>query len=80
MNSRRPEMADIVRMHHRDLLARWNHVLSRQQRKALRDIGNCRSAALGGRVQQCDSGKPSNESKAGGRNTIGNGRTAVWVT
>lgn len=47
-------MADIVRTHHRDLLARWSHVLSREQRKALRDIGNCRSAALGGRVQQCD--------------------------
>src|SRR3984957_4552186 len=42
-------MADIVRTHHRDLLARWSHVLSREQRKALRDIGNCRSAALGGR-------------------------------
>src|SRR5580698_5433752 len=47
-------MADIVRMHHRDLLARWSHVLSREQRKALRDIEDCRSAALGGRVQQCD--------------------------
>jgi len=47
-------MADIVRTHEADLLARWNHVLSRQQRKALRDIRDCRSAALGGRVQQCD--------------------------
>jgi Putative transposase/Transposase zinc-binding domain len=47
-------MADIVRTHHRDLLDRWSHVLSREQRKALRDIENCRSAALGGRVQQCD--------------------------
>ena len=47
-------MADVVRTHHRDLLARWSHVLSREQRKALRDIRDCRSAALGGRVQQCD--------------------------
>ncbi len=47
-------MADIVRTHHQDLLARWNHVLSREQRKALRDIRDCRSAALGGRVEQCD--------------------------
>jgi hypothetical protein len=47
-------MADIVRAHHRDLLARWSHLLSREQRKALRDIRDCRSAALGGRVQQCD--------------------------
>jgi len=54
MNPRRPEMADIVRTHHREFLARWNSVLSREQRKALRDIRDCRSAALGGRVEQCD--------------------------
>ncbi len=54
MNPRRPEMADIVRTHHSELLARWNPVLSREQRKALRDIRDCRTAALGGRVQQCD--------------------------
>ena len=54
MNPRRPEMADIVRTHHHEFLARWNSVLSREQRKALRDIRDCRSAALGGRVQQCD--------------------------
>jgi hypothetical protein len=47
-------MADIVRTHHRELLSRWSHVLSREQRKALRDIRDCRSAALGGRVEQCD--------------------------
>ncbi len=47
-------MADIVRTHQGDLLARWNSVLSRHQRKALRDIRDCRTAALGGRVQQCD--------------------------
>ena len=44
----------MVRTHHRELLARWNRVLSREQRKALRDIRDCRSAALGGRVEQCD--------------------------
>jgi len=54
MNPRRPEMADIVRTHHSEFLARWNPVLSREQRKALRDIRGCRSAALGGRVEQCD--------------------------
>jgi Transposase zinc-binding domain len=54
MNSHRPEMADIVRTHQSEFLARWNRVLSREQRKALRDIRNCRTAALGGRVQQCD--------------------------
>ena len=54
MTAHRPEMADIVRTHHNEFLARWNSVLSREQRKALRDIRDCRTAALGGRVQQCD--------------------------
>jgi hypothetical protein len=54
MNPRRPEMADIVRTHQSEFLARRNPVLSREQRKALRDIRDCRSAALGGRVEQCD--------------------------
>jgi hypothetical protein len=54
MSSPRPEMADIVRAHQSEFLTRWNRVLSREQRKALRDIRDCRSAALGGRVQQCD--------------------------
>ena len=47
-------MADIVRTHQHPLLERWNRVLSREQRKALRDIRDCRTAALGGRVEQCD--------------------------
>src|SRR6202050_843408 len=54
MTTHRPEMADIVRTHHKEFLARWNPVLSREQRKALRDIRDCRTAAFGGRVQQCD--------------------------
>jgi Putative transposase/Transposase zinc-binding domain len=54
MNPHRPEMADIIRTHQSEFLARWNPVLSREQRKALRDIRDCRTAALGGRVQQCD--------------------------
>lgn len=54
MNPHRPEVADVVRTHQREFLTRWNSVLSREQRKALRDIRDCRSAALGGRVQQCD--------------------------
>jgi hypothetical protein len=42
MNAHRPELADVIRTHQQDLLARWNPVLSREQRKALRDIANCR--------------------------------------
>ena len=54
MKTHQPELADVIRTHHRDLLAQWNPVLAREHRKALRDIRDCRSAALGGRVQQCD--------------------------
>jgi Putative transposase/Transposase zinc-binding domain len=54
MKQHRPELADVFRAHQSDFLARWNPVLSRQQRKALKDIRDCRTAALGGRVQQCD--------------------------
>ena len=54
MKQHRLELADVFRAHQSDFLGRWKTVLSREQRKALRDIGECRTAALGGRVQQCD--------------------------
>jgi transposase-like zinc-binding protein len=50
----RPELADVFRTHQSDFLARWNPVLSRQQRKALQDIRDCRTAALGGHLHKCD--------------------------
>jgi len=54
MKGHRLELADVFRTHQKDFLARWNHVLSGQQRRALKDIRDCRTAALGGHVQQCD--------------------------
>ena len=36
-------------------MERWGRCASPQQRKALHDIGICRTAALGGHVEQCDS-------------------------
>jgi hypothetical protein len=54
MKEHRLELADIFRTHQEDFLARWNPVLSRHQRKALRDIRDCRTAALGGHLQECD--------------------------
>jgi hypothetical protein len=54
MKPHRPELADVFRTHQSDFLARWNPVLSRQQRKALKDIRDCRTAALGGHLHQCD--------------------------
>ena len=54
MNEPRLEVADVFRQHGQDFLNRWGDVLSPQQRKAFRDIGACRTAALGTQVQQCD--------------------------
>jgi hypothetical protein len=54
MKEHRLELADIFRTHQKDFLARWNPVLSRQQKRALRDIRDCRTAALGGHLHECD--------------------------
>jgi Putative transposase/Transposase zinc-binding domain len=54
MKPHRLELADVFRTHQDDFLARWNHVLPGQKRRALRDIRDCRTAALGGHLQQCD--------------------------
>jgi hypothetical protein len=54
MKLRRLELADVFRAHQTDFLACWGHILSPQQKKALRDIRDCRSAALGGRLQECE--------------------------
>jgi hypothetical protein len=54
MTDHRLQVADVVRQHQEEFLQRWGHTVSPQQRKALRDIGSCRTAALGGHVEQCD--------------------------
>ncbi len=48
------ELADIFRLHGPAYLARFGDSLSAQQKRALRDITLCRTAALGGHVEQCD--------------------------
>jgi hypothetical protein len=48
------ELADIFRYHGPAYLARFADSLSVQQKRALRDIVLCRTAALGGHVNQCD--------------------------
>ena len=55
MSRRRLELADVIREYAEPLLKRWGSCVSAQQRKALRDIGSCRTAALGGHLEQCDS-------------------------
>jgi hypothetical protein len=54
MSDHRLEVADVFRTYGDDFLAQWGHVLSREQRKAFEDIRACRTAALGGHVEQCD--------------------------
>ena len=54
MNEHRLEVADVFRQYGEEFLKRWGHTVSPQQRKALRDIGACRTATLGGHIEQCD--------------------------
>ena len=56
MNDHRLELADVFRAHETDFLTAWGAVLSPSQKKALRDIRDCRTAALGGRVEEYDCG------------------------
>ena len=48
------EVADIVRLHRDEYRAKFGSQLSSVQKKALRDIQNCRTPVLGGHVYQCD--------------------------
>ena len=54
MTGHRLEVADVFHAHQNQFLHRWGHVVSDQQRKALRDIGRCRTAALGTHLERCD--------------------------
>ena len=48
------EVADIVRLHGDEFRAKFQSQLTPVQKKALRDIQNCRTPFLGGHVYQCD--------------------------
>jgi len=54
MTAHRLEVADVFHAHQGQFLQRRGHVVSDQQRKALRDIGRCRTAALGTHLERCD--------------------------
>jgi len=56
MNEHRLELADVFRTHEADFLTVWGSVLSPSQKKALRDIRDCRTPVLGGHVEQYDCG------------------------
>jgi len=55
VSEHRLEVADVFRQYGEHFLSRWGPTVSPAQRKALHDIGACRTAALGGRLEQCDS-------------------------
>jgi len=48
------EVAEVFRRYGERFLNRWGHTVSPQQRKALHDIRLCRTAALGGHLEECD--------------------------
>lgn len=54
MSGHRLEVADVFHAHQQEFLQCWGHVVSRQQRKVLRNIGLCRTAALGTHLERCD--------------------------
>ena len=54
MSSPRLEIADVFRQHEQEFFAKWGRTLTAQQRRVYRDICNCRTAACGARLEQCD--------------------------
>jgi hypothetical protein len=54
MTRPRLEVADVFRDHGDAFLDRYGDTLSPERRRALRDIAACRTAALGGHVEECD--------------------------
>jgi hypothetical protein len=54
MTRHRLEVADVFRDHGDAFLDRYSDTLWPEQRRALRDIAACRTAALGGHVEECD--------------------------
>jgi hypothetical protein len=48
------EVADVLHQYGRDFLARYGPSLSPEQRRTVTALANCRTAALGGHVEECD--------------------------
>jgi hypothetical protein len=54
MTGHRLEVAEVFRTYESDFLAKWGHTLGPRQRKAFAAIRDCRTAALGGHLDECD--------------------------
>ena len=49
------QLADILRAYTPAFLDAYGHTTSPEQRRVLQDLVRCRTAELGGHVEQCDS-------------------------
>lgn len=54
MTRTRLEVADVFQSHGNAFLDQYGDSLSSEQRRVLHDISDCRTAALGGHVEECD--------------------------
>jgi Putative transposase/Transposase zinc-binding domain len=54
MTPPRFEVADVIRAHGEEFLDTHGDTTSPEQRRALADLARCRTAALGGHVEECD--------------------------
>ena len=54
MSRPRLEVADVIGRHGEAFLQKYGHWTSRQQRRVMRAIVQCRTAALGGHLYECD--------------------------
>jgi hypothetical protein len=54
MTAATPELADIVRAYTPAFLGAYGDTTSPEQRRVLRDLARCRTAALGGHLEQCE--------------------------
>ena len=77
------EVADVIHAYGRHFLARYGPSLSLAQRRAFVALGRCRTAALGGHVEQCDACGARVISYNSCRNRhcpkCLNGRAAAWL-
>src|SRR3974390_3182372 len=77
------EVGDVIRACGRDFLALYGKSLALAQRRALAALGRCRTAALGGHVDQCDACGSRVISYNSCRNRhcpkCLNGRAAAWL-
>ncbi len=54
MNNLSLEVADVFRAHKNNFIGQYGSSLSKQQWQVIRAITTCRSSALGGHVERCD--------------------------